>query len=107
MWKEVSYEKALDKVMHRLREKDNATISTTTISSATNNVDLAAAAEANHVGGSSQLAQQPDVINSDQSDDFDTLLERIVDPMRRTSLESPRLCIVLLCEFKCGQLKSG
>ena len=67
IWKEVSYEKALEKVMHRLREKDtNATISTTTISSATNNGDFASAA-ANHVGSSSQLAHQPDVINSGKS----------------------------------------
>jgi len=99
-WKEVSYEKALEKVMHRLREKDtNATISTTTISSATNNEDFASAAA--HVGSSSQLAHQPDAIYSDQSDDFDTLVERIADPYDIGRQECPRVSVVLLCEFNC------
>ena len=99
-WKEVSYEKALEKVMHRLREKDNTTISTTTISSATNNGDFAVAAA--RVGSSSQLlAQQPDNVASDQStDDFDTLVERIADPYDIGRQECP-LSVVLLCEFNC------
>ena len=89
MWQEVSYEKALDKVMHRLREKDSTTISTTTttISSATNNGDFASAAAR---VGSSQIAQQPDAIYSDQSDDFDTLVERIADPYDIGRQECPR-----------------
>ena len=77
----------LDKVMHRLREKDSTTISTTTISSATNNGDFAVAAAR---VGSSQLAQQPDAIYSDQSDDFDTLVERIADPYDIGRQECPR-----------------
>ena len=75
--------------MHRLREKDSTTISTTTttISSATNNGDFASAAAR---VGSSQLAQQPDAIYSDQSDDFDTLVERIADPYDIGRQECPR-----------------
>lgn len=89
VWQEVSYEKALEKVMHRLREKDtNATKNDHHSNAAANNGDFAVAA-ARHVG-SSQLAHQPDAIYSDQSDDFDTLVERIADPYDIGRQECPR-----------------
>jgi len=89
-WKEVSYEKALEKVMHRLREKDNTTTKNEHhASSNATNEDFAVAA-AHHVRSNSQLAHQQDAIYSDQSDDFDTLVERIADPYDIGRQECPR-----------------